>query len=84
MDRYTWLSTEPKVHVGMSIRNSDYQMELELLAKHAGETLIDVQKLYEREYAALAEKARIPNFISLLALRRVRGHLLPMHSAHRH
>jgi hypothetical protein len=68
----------------MSIRASDYQMELELLAKHAGKTLIDVKKLYEREYEALAEEASIPNYISLLALRRVRHRLLPVLSAHKH
>jgi hypothetical protein len=62
----------------MTSDNSANQMQLEMLAQHTGEPLSAVLDIYEREYAALAQQARIPNFISLLALRRARNCLLPL------
>ena len=59
----------------VTTRNSADSMRLEILAKDSGKTLDDVEHLYDQEYAALAEQARIPNFISMLALRRVRYRL---------
>lgn len=50
-------------------------MQLEILARDSGKPLHDVEYLYNQEYAALAEQARIPNFIAMLALRRVRYRL---------
>jgi hypothetical protein len=50
-------------------------MQLELLAKDSGEPLDAIEHLYDQEYAALAENASIPNYISMLALRRVRYRL---------
>jgi hypothetical protein len=50
-------------------------MLLEILARDSGKPLDAIEHLYDQEYAALAEGARIPNFISMLALRRVRYRL---------
>jgi len=50
-------------------------MLLEMLARDSGKPLDAIELLYDQEYAALAEQARIPNFISMLALRRVRSRL---------
>jgi hypothetical protein len=60
--------------------NSADPVLLETLARDSGRPLQAVENLYEQEYAALAEGARIPNFISLLALRRVRYQLLSAES----
>lgn len=68
----------------MTSRNSANQMELESLAKDAGESLHRVEELYEREFAALQDTARITNFLPLLALRRVRYQLLPVTSSRVH
>jgi hypothetical protein len=57
---------------------------LESLARNSGEPLGAVQDLYDEEYAALAEHARITNYISLLAVRRVRYRLLPTALSHVH
>lgn len=48
---------------------------LELLARDSGKPLAAIEHLYDQEYAALAEQARILNFVSMLALRRVRYRL---------
>jgi len=50
-------------------------MLLEILARDSGKPLDTIEHLYDQEYAALAEQARIPNFIAMLALRRVRYRL---------
>jgi hypothetical protein len=59
-------------------------MVLETLARDSGEPLGAVQDLYDKEYAALAEHARVTNYISLLAVRRVRYRLLPTALLHLH
>lgn len=48
---------------------------LEILAKDSGKSLDAIEHLYDQEYAALAGQARILNYVSLLALRRVRHRL---------
>jgi hypothetical protein len=48
---------------------------LETLARDKRAPLDWVQALYQREHDALAREATIPNFISLLAVRRVRDQL---------
>lgn len=48
---------------------------LESLARDAQAPLDRVHELYERERDALAREATIPNFITLLAVRRVRDQL---------
>lgn len=49
---------------------------LESLARDAQAPLDRVHALYERERDALLREATIPNFITLLAVRRVRDQLL--------
>jgi hypothetical protein len=49
---------------------------LESLARDTRAPLDRVQELYQRELDALAREATIPNFITLLAARRVRDQLL--------
>lgn len=56
----------------MTTQNSADTRLLETLARDSGTPLDTIEHLYDQEYAALAEQARIPNFISMLALRRVR------------
>jgi len=46
------------------------------LARAAQASLDDVLALFERERDALAREATIPNYITLLAVRRVRDQLL--------
>jgi hypothetical protein len=46
-----------------------------MLARDSGKPLEAIEHLYDQEYAALAEQARIPTFVSMLALRRVRYRL---------
>jgi hypothetical protein len=55
---------------------------LEFLARESKATLAEVTALFERERAALAAGATVPNFVTLLAVRRVRHQLL--HSARHH
>lgn len=49
---------------------------LESLARETQATLAEVTALFEREREALAAGATIPNFVTLLAVRRVRHQLL--------
>jgi predicted transcriptional regulator len=49
---------------------------LESVARESALSMDEVLSLYEREYSALAESARITNYVPLLALQRVRHHLL--------
>jgi hypothetical protein len=55
---------------------------LESLAREASAPLSEVTEMFERERDALAEGATITNFVTLLAVRRVRHQLLQ--SANRH
>lgn len=59
----------------MTTQHSADSNLLESLARDSGKPLDAIEHLYDQEYAALAEGARIPNFISMLALRRVRYRL---------
>lgn len=49
---------------------------LEMLARDTNSPLADVTARFEREREALADGATITNFITLLAVRRVRHQLL--------
>jgi len=55
---------------------------LESLARDTDAPIDTVVKLYQREREALAQDATITNYISLLAVRRVRDQLLQSHSRH--
>lgn len=54
---------------------------LESLARDTQAPMDEVLALYQRERDALAREATVPNFITLLAVRRVRRQLM---SASRH
>jgi hypothetical protein len=49
---------------------------LESLARETKATLSEVTAMFERERDALASGATIPNYVTLLAVRRVRDQLL--------
>jgi hypothetical protein len=49
---------------------------LEFLARESKVALAEVKALFERERDELAAGATVPNFVTLLAVRRVRNHLL--------
>ncbi len=55
---------------------------LELLARDTKAPLAEVTALFERERDALAEGATITNFVTLLAVRRVRHQLMQSASHH--
>jgi hypothetical protein len=55
---------------------------LEMLAREAKAPLAEVTALFERERDALSEGATITNFVTLLAVRRVRNQLLYCASHH--
>jgi Protein of unknown function (DUF3562) len=55
---------------------------LESLARETKATLAEVTALFERERSALAAGATIPNYVTLLAVRRVRHQLLQSASHH--
>lgn len=55
---------------------------LESLARDTDAPIDTVVKLYQREREALEQDATITNFISLLAVRRVRDQLMQAHSRH--
>jgi hypothetical protein len=55
---------------------------LESLARDTKATLAEVTEMFEREREALTAGATITNYVSLLAVRRVRHQLL--HSASHH
>jgi hypothetical protein len=55
---------------------------LESLARETKATLSEVTELFERERDALAEGATITNYVTLLAVRRVRHQLLRSPSQH--
>jgi hypothetical protein len=55
---------------------------LEILARDAKATLAEVTAMFERERDSLAEGATITNFVTLLAVRRVRDQLLQSPARH--
>jgi hypothetical protein len=55
---------------------------LESLAREAKAPLSQVTQMFERERDALAEGATITNYVTLLAVRRVRHQLLQSASRH--
>lgn len=55
---------------------------LEMLARETKATLAEVTAMYERERDDLAAGATITNYVTLLAVRRVRHQLLQSASAH--
>jgi hypothetical protein len=55
---------------------------LEILARDLKAPLAEVTALFERERADLAEGATVTNFVTLLAVRRVRQQLLQSTSHH--
>jgi hypothetical protein len=55
---------------------------LESLAREAKAPLAQVTQMFERERDALAEGATITNYVTLLAVRRVRHQLLQSASRH--
>jgi hypothetical protein len=55
---------------------------LESLARDTDAPIDTIVKLYQRERDALAQDATITNYITLLAVRRVRDQLLHAHSPH--
>lgn len=55
---------------------------LESLARETRANLADVTAMFERERDALSEGATITNFVTLLAVRRVRHQLLHSLSHH--
>ena len=59
----------------MTTQHSADPKLLETLARDSGRPLDAIEHLYDQEYAALAGQARILNYVSLLALRRVRYRL---------
>ncbi len=57
------------------IQSSD-NSSLEMLARETKATLAEVTAMFERERDALAAGATITNYVTLLAVRRVRHQLL--------
>lgn len=55
---------------------------LESLARETKASLSEVTEMFERERNALAEGATITNYVTLLAVRRVRHQLLQSASQH--
>lgn len=55
---------------------------LENIARDAHAPMEQVLALYERERDALARQATVPNYITLIALRRVRDQLLHSGTPH--
>jgi hypothetical protein len=53
---------------------------LESIARARFSPIDQVLALFERERAALAREATIPNYVTLLAVRRVRHQLMLAHS----
>jgi hypothetical protein len=64
------------------MKSSPDSSTLEILARDTKATLAEVTAMFERERDSLAEGATITNFVTLLAVRRVRDQLLQ--SAARH
>jgi hypothetical protein len=61
---------------GSAMNQSSDASALEFLARESKATLAEVTALFERERDALAAGATVPNFLTLLAVRRVRHQLL--------
>jgi hypothetical protein len=59
-----------------NVDQSPDQAMLESLARDAHAPMDQVLALYQRERDALAREATVPNYITLLAVRRVRHQLM--------
>jgi hypothetical protein len=81
-DAYKLSSVIRGLQQGNNMNQAPDTTALENLARETNATLTEVKALFERECHALAAGATVTNFVTLLAVRRVRHQLLHSTSHH--